>query len=283
MRNLWMIALIALPFLSQAANSLAAIPQQETTLGLGAESESQDDEAKNKSEGPSTWTIDTESASVVCAVSHYGLSFIYGRFNTCSGQIELDHSKPNETKFKFEIDPNSLDSNNLLRDIQLRGTACLDVLQYDSIKFESTSVQTKDGRSSEGKFKRTFHITGDLSLHGVTREITIPLEFLGMGNGHDEKLRCGFMSRFVIKRSDFGIDRMKESVGENVAVTFCFQAKHQIAEPADVIRTAKVMETAFVKVEDPDSGLETGTQSEEVKQLFRTQSSYDEILKEGEE
>jgi len=178
-------------------------------------------------DGASTWVVDNEHTSVVCAASHFGLSFIYGRFNKCSGTIEMDFQEPTSSSFRFEIDPDSIDTNNASRDISLRGPSCLDARQYKTISFESTSVKAEDKPASAGRTKRTFQVTGNLMMHGETRLITIPLELLAVGNGPEGKLRCGFMSRFVINRSNFGLDKMKDSVGDSIAVTFCLQAVQQ--------------------------------------------------------
>ena len=182
-------------------------------------------------DGTSTWEIDNQQASLVCAVSHYGLSFIYGRFNTCSGSVEMNFQEPDQTKFEFEVDPDSIDTNDASRDISLRGESGLDARQYSTIKFESQKVEADDQQIA-GKTKRTFKVTGNLSMHGETRRVTIPIELLAIGNGPDKQLRCGFMSRFVVSRSEFGLNALPDSIGDSVAVTFCFQAVRQEKAPA---------------------------------------------------
>ncbi|WP_075081805.1 YceI family protein [Mariniblastus fucicola] len=190
-------------------------------------------------DGASTWKIDNEHTSIVCSVSHFGLSFIYGRFNQCAGSVEMDFQNPDSTKFRFEIDPDSIDSNNASRDVQLRGPTCLDAAQYETITFESIAVKSVDKPAAAGKTKRTFEVEGNLTLHGETRKITMPIELLAMGNGPEGKMRCGFMSRFVVRRSDFGIDALPKSVGDSVAVTFCFQAVHQQPEPEEKVEAVE--------------------------------------------
>ena len=188
---------------------------------------STDEESEKKDTvvtGVSNWKLDNEHSSVVCAVSHYGLSYIYGRFNSCSGSIEMDFQDPDSAKFRFEIDADSIDSNDASRDVDLRGPKCLDAAQFSTITFESINVTAKDTQRPNGKTKRNFMIDGNLSIHGETRKIKIPLELLAMGNGADGKLRCGFMTKFVVQRSEFGLDAMADSIGDSVAVTFCFQA-----------------------------------------------------------
>lgn len=180
----------------------------------------------NSAIGTSTWKLDNQQSSLVCAVSHYGLSFIYGRFNTCAGSVEMNFQEPDQSKFRFKIDADSIDTNDASRDITLRGESCLDARQYESITFESLAVEAEDKKIS-GKTKRTFLATGNLTIHGETRRVTIPIELLAIGNGPDQQLRCGFMSRFVVSRNEFGLNALAESIGDSIAVTFCFQAVRQ--------------------------------------------------------
>lgn len=194
-------------------------------------------------DGTSTWELDNQRSSLVCAVSHYGLSFIYGRFNTCSGSVEMNFQEPDQSKFQFKIDPDSIDTNDASRDIALRGESCLDARQYDSITFESVAVDSEDKKVA-GKTKRTFLVTGNLSIHGETRRVTIPIELLAIGNGPDKQLRCGFMSRFVVSRREFGLDALADSIGDSVAVTFCFQAVRQ-DEAAEAIANEPDKEFRF--------------------------------------
>jgi len=123
--------------------------------------------------GVSSWEIDNEHTSVVGAVSHFGLSYVYGRFNKCSGNIEMDFQNPDASKFRFEIDSDSVDTNDVARDSQLRGSNCLDTTQYETITFESIQVKAKDVPQPDGRTKRTFLVTGNLTMRGETRKIDI--------------------------------------------------------------------------------------------------------------
>lgn len=275
MRNspfLAMIAVVAAITTLLPSHAFAAVPVQN--------SDPPPVKATTQMDGASTWTIDNEHSSVVGAVSHFGLSFIYGRFNNCEGSIRMDFQQPDSTKFQFKIDPGSIDSNNPSRDIFLRGPNCLDASQYDSINFESISVKAVDQEADTGKTKRTFQITGNLTIHGETRKVTIPLELLAMGNGPNGKLRCGFMSKFVVQRSEFGINGLEDSVGDSIAVTFCFQAVHQ--QPKSV-ETPNRLELGN-ETREPEVGLEVDSEKEaerkRLEALFRPKeddSDSDEI------
>ncbi len=216
--------------------------------------------------GVSTWQLDNEHTSLVCAVSHYGLSFIYGRFNTCSGSVEMNFEAPNNSTFRFQIDPDSVDTNDMARDMGIRGQNCLESGTYSSITFQSLSVESKD-REEAGKTKRTFLVTGNLTIHGITKQLTIPVELLAMGNGPDGELRCGFMSRFAIRRSEFGLDALSDSVGDNVAVTFCFQAKHTQEATIDEAKPFRFGDV------DKKENLDLQTKQKRLEKLFSPKSS----------
>ena len=226
------------------------------------------DEESEKSdeaiEGVSNWEIDNEHTSVVCAVSHFGLSYVYGRFNRCSGSVEMDFQQPDSAKFRFEVDSSSVDTNDASRDDKLRGSDCLDAALYETITFESISVKAKDVPQAGGKTKRTFLVMGNLTMRGETRKIDIPVELLAMGKGADKKLRCGFMSKFVVRRSDFGLDAMADTVGDSVAVTFCFQA----------IRKTDVADEKSIFERDSDA--DADDKSNELEELFRKNGTEDD-------
>ncbi len=202
---------------------------------FGAQIEASDD-AADAMKDVATWQLDNEHTSLVCAASHFGLSYIYGRFNECAGAVEMNFEKPESTKFRFRIDAKSVDTNDANRDASLRGPKGFDTDQYKSITFESTVVKVKDKPTRGGKTTRTFLVTGNLSLHGETRQVELPLELLAVGKGSDGELRCGFISKFVVFRSDFGMDEMTNTVGDSVAVTFCFQAiREKVVEKKKVL------------------------------------------------
>ncbi len=222
--------------------------------------------------GVSKWEIDNTHTSVVCAVSHFGLSYIYGRFNECSGSIELDLQDSSATKFRFEVNPESIDTNNVARDTGLRGKKGFDVDVYDSIVFESIDVKAKDEEHPSGKTKRTFLVVGNLTMHGETRKIEMPLELLAMGKGADGNLRCGFISRFIVRRSDFGLDAMADSVGDSVAITFCFQALRKNVETEIEVIDSNLSQGG-------DSGSDSDSNDNkrsEIEELFRKSPSANE-------
>ncbi len=157
------------------------------------------------------YELDSAHTAVVFSISHLGYSYTYGRFNTTTGLLLLNSD---HMKFEFAIDAASVDSNDKKRDEHLKGPDFFNVAKFPSIAFQSTKVE-QDGDS--------FNVTGNLSLHGVTRQVTIPLKKLGEGPGPYGKHRVGFMSQFQIKRSDFNMTSMLPAIGDEVALSVSFE------------------------------------------------------------
>jgi polyisoprenoid-binding protein YceI len=159
--------------------------------------------------------LDNTHSSLLFAVSHAGLSYTYGRFENCSGQIHLADD-PAETYFRFEIEVASINTNNRLRDDHLRGPEFFDVKQFPKIMFQSTKVE----RDQSGA---RFNVTGTMSMHGSPKKITMPINMIGVGKGPMGKTRGGFMTKFTLQRSDFGIDALPKVIGDQIAITFSFE------------------------------------------------------------
>lgn len=263
-----MIAVLAVTFLSSGNSAAAMQLLQEPTPA-----KSPDDVMK----GVSQWSIDNEHTSMVCAVSHFGLSFIYGRFNDCSGTVEINFEDPGSSKFRVKVNPVSIDTNDVARDLQLRGPRGLDAAQYDSITFESAVVEVENNQGAS-KTGRRFQVTGNLSMHGETRRIKIPIDLLAMGKGPDGKLRCGFMSRFVVSRSEFGLEEMQNTVGDSVAVTFCFQTVYQKSE---VKEEPKTNPFRFGSERDDGSENVPATERKKLEDLFSPRSRSDDEVAPG--
>jgi polyisoprenoid-binding protein YceI len=146
------------------------------------------------------YVIDTEGAHafVQFRIQHLGYSWLYGRFNEFDGRFSYDTENPGNSSIQIEIETASLDSNHAERDKHLRGDDFLDVDRYPDASFTSTEVVLNDDGTGS--------VTGDFSLHGVTKPITIEIEEIGAGPDPWGGYRRGFQgsTRFPLK--DFGID-----------------------------------------------------------------------------
>ena len=160
------------------------------------------------------YDLDPSHTSLVFSTSHFGYSYTFGRFNKLAGAFRFDKNNPSASAFTVEIDAASLDTNDKKRDEHLQSPDFFDVRQFPKIAFQTTSV-TASGNDLK--------LTGKITLHGVTKEVTIPLKYLGEGNGPYGKYRCGFYSNFRIKRSEFGMKGMLEAIGDDINIIFSFE------------------------------------------------------------
>jgi polyisoprenoid-binding protein YceI len=159
-----------------------------------------------------TYGLDNAHTSVIFSVSHFNIGYTYGRFNKNSGEFVIDESNSAKCKFTITIDVTSLDSNDAGRDKHLKTAEFFDVEKYPNIEFRSTDVKSEK--------KGTMKVTGKMNLHGVEKEITIPVTIVGKGKDPFGNERIGLLANFSIKRSDFGMNKMLEGVGDDVSITF---------------------------------------------------------------
>jgi polyisoprenoid-binding protein YceI len=147
------------------------------------------------------YVIDTKDAhaSITFKVSHLGFSWIIGRFDKFSGTFSYDEKNPDASKVNVDIDTTSIDTNLALRDKHLRAADLLDTEMFPTAKFESTAVKSTDGNKAT--------ITGNLTLHGVTKVITIDAEHVGGGKDPWGGYRDGFTGTTKITLADYGILR----------------------------------------------------------------------------
>ena len=146
------------------------------------------------------YVIDTKGshAFVQFRISHLGFSWLYGRFNTFEGQFSYDEKNSAKSKVEISIDTASIDSNHAERDKHLRSDDFLHVDKYPKATFVSTGFK----ELGDGKAK----LTGDFTLNGVTRPITIDVEHVGHGTDPWGGYRRGFSGATSFALKDFGID-----------------------------------------------------------------------------
>jgi polyisoprenoid-binding protein YceI len=143
------------------------------------------------------YAYDLVHSSVSFKARHLDISWIHGRFNEVDGKFSLDRENPSKSKFELTIKTDSVDTANKARDEHLRQPDYFDTKQFPTIEFKSTSTKAVAGG---------YEVTGDFTMHGTTKKITIVLkggkemEFKGMK-------RVGFSTELSLKRSDFGFDK----------------------------------------------------------------------------
>jgi polyisoprenoid-binding protein YceI len=137
-----------------------------------------------------------QHASVYFKVSHLGFSYIIGRFNDFEGSFSHDPSNPSASKASVTINASSLDTNHAERDKALRSADFLEVAKYPTITFEGTGYVAGSGGDK---------LMGDLTMHGVTKAVTIDVNHIGEGADPWNGYRSGFEGNVMLKASDYGL------------------------------------------------------------------------------
>ncbi len=158
------------------------------------------------------YTIDSAAAhaSINFRIQHLGYSWLTGRFDSFSGSFSFDESAPEGSSVSVEIDTASVNSNLGERDNHLRSPDFLDVAAFPTATFESTSMDIS-GESAA--------ITGNLTLHGVTKEIVISADYVGSGDDPWGGYRAGFVGSTTLSLADFGINFNLGPASEEVELT----------------------------------------------------------------
>jgi len=143
-----------------------------------------------------SWTIDTSHSTVEFAVKHMMFTTVKGRFSDVKGSIEFDADDPARGRADITIGAASVDTRDAKRDAHLRSADFFDVDTFPTLTFRSTKVT--------GTSKR-FALTGDLTIHGITRPITLDVTFEGVGKDPWGTERAGFSASGTLNRKDFGL------------------------------------------------------------------------------
>jgi polyisoprenoid-binding protein YceI len=203
-RNLAVLALVALPVLAQA-------PAAET------------------------FKIDRNHSTATFKVRHF-TSNVIGQFRDFEGNLLLDRANPKQSSVEFTIQATSIDTGNTNRDTHLRSADFFEVEKFPTITFKSTSVAPKSATA--------FDVTGDLTMHGVTKRITLPVTFLGFAKtSRGEK--AGFEIETTLNRKDYGIlwnralDEGGFMLSDDVKVTIELETDKKAPEAAAAPAPAK--------------------------------------------
>lgn len=146
------------------------------------------------------YIIDTKGAHafIQFRIQHLGYSWLYGRFNDFDGRFSYDEKNPAAAKVEVNIRTASIDSNHAERDKHLRGKDFLDVGKFPAAKFVSTGFEEKGNGKAVLK--------GNLTLHGITKPVSIDVEHIGAGADPWGGQRRGFFGTTRLVLKDFGID-----------------------------------------------------------------------------
>jgi polyisoprenoid-binding protein YceI len=144
-----------------------------------------------------TYQFDKSHTTVGFQVRHI-FTMLGGKFQDFAGTIKVDRAKPENSTVEFTVQVASINTNDPKRDEHLKSPDFFDVAKYPTITFKSTSVKPAGDN--------VYQVTGDLTMHGVTKSITIPVTFLGEGKDPWGNEKAGFETSTTLDRKDYGVN-----------------------------------------------------------------------------
>lgn len=143
-----------------------------------------------------TFAVDPGHSEATFQIRHL-VSQVRGRFNEFSGTVQMDPKNLPASSVEFKIKAASIDTNVPDRDKHLRSADFFDVEKYPEITFKSKSIKAAG--------KDTYNVTGTLTMHGVSKEVTLPVTFQGEAKDPGGNTRAGFGTSTTLNRKDYGI------------------------------------------------------------------------------
>lgn len=157
------------------------------------------------------YTLDPTHANVIFSLSHLGFSTYYGRFNKISGSLDFDEENPEASQLYISIEANSVDTNNATLDAMLEAESMFNAEVHPIITFVSSAIEPTG--------KNTGIVTGDLTLAGTTRPLSLTVTFVGSGtNPVSGTKTVGFNATGTLVRSSFGLKEWLPLVGDEVTL-----------------------------------------------------------------
>ena len=158
-----------------------------------------------------TYKLDPAHTSVVYRVKYSGVTFVYGRFNGPTGTFVFDETSPAKSSIDMQVDAKNIDTAVEKRDNHLKSPDFFNAAEHPLVTFKSTSVRKINSD--------TYQVSGNLTLLGKSRQLTVTAKHTGSGKDPWGNFRRGFETSFSIKRSDFGMDFMLGGVSDEVGIT----------------------------------------------------------------
>jgi polyisoprenoid-binding protein YceI len=168
-----------------------------------------------------TWQLDPAHCSAQFSVRHLGISTVRGAFTKLTGAVQYDPAAPGKSSLAATIEATSVDTRVEMRDNDLRSPNFLDVQKYPTITFQSKKVEA----AGAGKLK----VTGDLTVHGVTKEVALDVD--GPTPAMKDpwgNLRMGASATTKINRMDFGVSGRPGVVGDDITITLDIEMTRQV-------------------------------------------------------
>lgn len=146
------------------------------------------------------WEIDAAHSQATFSVRHLMISTVKGQFKVISGHLHIDEQNPENSSVDAQAETASIDTRDANRDAHLRSPDFFDAEKYPTISFKSTKVERVSGSDNE------FKVTGDLSLHGVTKPVVFDAEYSGQNKDPWGQQRAGLSAKATINRKDWGLN-----------------------------------------------------------------------------
>jgi len=162
------------------------------------------------------FTVDPVHTCIGFDIGHLGLSRVQGRFPKPVGSLHADAKNVSKSSVKITIDASSVDTDVVPRDADLRSPNFFDVAKYPEITFASTSIRKRGGR---------YVAVGDLTIHGVTKPVTIRFKAYGPIKDPRGNTRIGVVAEpLTIHRSDFAMTHDADTVSDDVTIRLSLEA-----------------------------------------------------------
>jgi polyisoprenoid-binding protein YceI len=158
-----------------------------------------------------SYKIEPDHTRVLFSVSHLGFTTYYGEFVGAAGTLDLDPANTTASRLDVSVPVAGVMTPSKVLDNELKSADWLDAAKFPTISFRSTAVKQTSADTAQ--------VSGDLTLHGVTRPETLTVKFNTAGvNPLDKAYTTGFEARGLIKRSDFGVTKYIPLVGDRVTL-----------------------------------------------------------------
>jgi polyisoprenoid-binding protein YceI len=163
-----------------------------------------------------SYAVDPVHSSALFRVRHMNTSWVHGRINGPQGMVSYDPVAPEKSSFEVTLKAADIDTHVAARDNHLKSPAFFNAKEYPTLTFKSTAVRKTDDTHLE--------VTGDLTIHGVKKFVTVSMEISGTGKDMKGTPIIGFETTFTIKRSDFGMKEFLNMVGDEIRITVSLEA-----------------------------------------------------------
>ena len=168
-----------------------------------------------------TYQLEKTHVDLLFSINHAGFTEKHGAFRELDATLQFDEQKPENSHVTVTVKTDSIDTGFPARDTDLKSAKFLDVAQYPEMRFVSTRVT----RNAD----KTLRIDGELTLHGVTKPLTLQAKLnKAAPNPFDKRPTVGFSATGSLKRSDFGVATYLPVIGDVVSITIDAEFNHPL-------------------------------------------------------